>query len=437
MTNPSEAPTVHTSLRKHVLIGFAIVALLGGGIALWAATTEISGAVIAPGLLVVESSVKKVQHPTGGVVGEILIWEGDHVKAGQILLRLDSTQTEANLKIVEKTIDELSAREARLEAEKVGADTMSFPDELLGRKDDPVVAKLLAGEQKLFDLRKSAREGQKAQLRERIEQLHKQITGLSEQANSKEREIALLEKELEGVWVLWEKNLVELNRLTALERDAARLSGERGQLVAAMAEAKGKIAEVELQIIQVDEDMRSQVAQEISDGRGKLSELSERKVGAEDLLKRTDIRSPQDGVVHQLEVHTVGGVISPGEPIMLIVPEADKLTVEARVSPTDIDELQLGQHAMLHFSAFNQRTTPEIPGYVSRIGADLSEDQHTGARYFLVRVAIDQSKLPELDGRKLVPGMPVEVFMETEPRTVISFLIKPLRDQIERTFRET
>ena len=229
---------------------------------------------------------------------------------------------------------------------------------------------------------------------------------------------------------------MQITRLTALERDAARLQGERGQLIAAIAETKGKIAEVELQIIQVDDEMRREVAQELAEGRGKLSELNERKVAAEDQLKRIDIRSPQDGVVHQLEVHTVGGVVTPGEAILLIVPEADRLTVEARVSPLDIDQLRLGQKAILHFSAFNSRTTPEIPGSVSRIGADLSEDPHSGARYYDVLVAIDESKLTTLKGLKLVPGMPVEVFMETEPRTVISFLIKPLRDQIARTFKE-
>ncbi|MEZ5875952.1 MAG: HlyD family type I secretion periplasmic adaptor subunit [Hyphomicrobiales bacterium] len=418
-------------------IGFAVVALLAGGIGTWAATTEISGAVIASGLLVVESNVKKVQHPTGGVIGELLVKEGDHVKEGQILLRLDATQTQANLGIILKSIDELMAREARLEAEKVGDDALVFPDELLARKDDPTVAKLLAGEQKLFELRKRAREGQKAQLKERIEQLNKEIAGLTEQSDAKEQEIALVQKELAGVRELWEKNLVQINRLTSLERDAARLIGERGQLVAAIAEAKGKIAEVELQIIQVDGDMRSEVAQELSEGRAKLSELSERKVAAEDQLKRIDIRSPQNGVVHRLEVHTIGGVVQPGEPIMLIVPEADKLQVEARVSPTDIDQLQPGQKAMLHFSAFNSRTTPEIPGEVTRIGADLSQDEHSGARYYDVMVSIDQDRLPELHGLKLVPGMPVEVFMETEPRTVISFLIKPLKDQIARTFKET
>lgn len=434
---PSPRATVHSSLSRHMWAGFAVALALAGGVGVWAATTEISGAVIAPGVLVVESNVKKVQHPTGGVVGDLLVREGDHVKAGDILLRLDATQTRANLSIILKMIDELAARESRLEAEKIGANSILFPEELLARKDDPVVARLLAGEEKLFELRKNARAGQKAQLRERIEQLGTEIGGLTEQAKAKESEIALVKKELEGVQVLWEKKLVQINRLTALERDAARLYGERGQLIAASAQAKGKIAEVELQIIQVDGDMRSEVAQQISEGRGKLSELGERKVAAEDQLKRIEIRAPQDGVVHQLAVHTVGGVVSPGEPITLIVPELDQLIVEARVAPTDIDQIRLAQPAVLYFSAFSQRTTPEIPGLVSRIAADLSQDQQTGVTYYLVRFSIEESRKSLLHGLKLVPGMPVEVFIETEPRSVISYLIKPLTDQIARTFRET
>ena len=243
--------------------------------------------------------------------------EGDAVKQGDVLLRLDATQTEANLGIVLKSIDELTAREARLEAERIGADTIAFPEQLKSRRDDPVVAKLLAGEMKLLGLRREARSGNKAQLRERVAQLKEEIKGLTEQAKAKAAEIEILQRELAAVRDLWRKNLVQITRLTAVERDAARLTGERGQLTAAIAKAKGKIAEVKLQIIQVDGDLRSEVAQEIADGRAKLSELSERKVAAEDQLKRIDIRSPQNGIVHELEMHTIGGVVSPGEPIML------------------------------------------------------------------------------------------------------------------------
>ncbi|MEG6507606.1 HlyD family type I secretion periplasmic adaptor subunit [Methyloligella sp. 2.7D] len=433
---PEKTETAHRSLRRHILLGLLAAALLVGGLGTWAALTEISGAVIAHGLLVVESSVKTVQHPTGGVVGELLVRDGDHVKRGEVLVRLDETETRANLDIILRSIDELMARAARLEAEKVGAETLSFDPSLLDRKSDPVVAKLIDGESKLFELRRNARAGQKAQLRERIEQLKTEIEGLTEQSEAKDEEIALLEKELEGVRSLWERNLVQITRLTALERDAARLDGERGRLIASIAQARGKIAEVKLQIIQIDEDMRSEVAEELADGRATLAELNERKIAAEDRLRRVDIRSPQDGIVHQLQIHTVGGVVAPGDPIVQIVPEADRLIVEARISPTDIDQLRKGQKAMLHFSAFNLRTTPEIPGTVARIGADLSEDERNGARYYLVRVDIDKAALPQLGDLKLVPGMPVEVFMQTEPRTVLSFLVKPLRDQIMRTFRE-
>jgi HlyD family secretion protein len=419
-----------------MLLGLACAIMLVGGLGAWAAATEISGAVIASGVLKVDSSVKKVQHPTGGVVGELLVREGDTVEAGQVLVRLDETQTRANLAIVTKSIDELLAREARLEAEKTGAETLAFSDQLLARQDNATVEKLVEGERKLFELRKSAREGRKSQLRERIAQLNQEIAGLTQQAEAKTSEIALLEKELGAVRQLWDKKLVQLNRVTEVERDAARLAGERGQLMASIAQAKGKVAEVKLQIIQVDEEMRSEVAQELSEIRAKLSEFSERKVTAEDQLKRIDIRAPQDGTVHELEIHTVGGVVGAGEPLMLIVPRNDDLIVEARVSPTDIDQLQAGQPAVLHFSGLNQGTTPEVDGQISRIGADISTDETTGRPYFVARVTIDAKSLAKLDGLKLVPGMPVEVFMETAPRTVLSYVLKPLNDQIERTFRE-
>lgn len=432
----SRASRIRSSLRRHLLTGFACALLLVGGVGVWAAAVEVSGAVIAPGVLVVDSSVKKVQHPSGGVVGELLVREGDAVEAGQVLARLDDTQTRANLAIVAKSMDELLARQARLEAEKTGATAIDFPEALSERKEDDAVAALMEGEQKLFELRRNAREGRKAQLRERIDQLTEEISGLVQQAEAKGNEIALLKKELAAVRGLWEKKLVQLNRLTALERDGARLAGERGKLIASIAEAKGRIAEVKLQIIQVGEEMRSEVAGELTKIRAALSELAERKVKAEDELKRIEIRAPQDGIVHEVEVHTVGGVVSAGAPLMLIVPGNDELIVEARVSPTDIDQLQPGQQAVLHFTGLNQGTTPEVAGEVIRIGADLSTDEATGRPYFLARVAMNPESASKLQGLKLVPGMPVDVFLTTARRTVLSYVLKPLRDQIARTFRE-
>src|SRR5215204_171211 len=371
----------HRSIRRHLVAGVALVVLLAGGVGGWAATTEFAGAVIAPGNLVVETNVKKVQHPTGGVVGELRVRDGDTVKAGDVVVRLDDTVTRANLAIVVKSLDELSARQARLEAERDGTQAPSFPADLPARRSDPEVARLIAGEQKLFETRRSARQGQKAQLKERVGQLQEQIAGLTDQIAAKRREIVLIGEELKGVRELWQKNLVQIQRVTALERDAARLEGERGSLVSSIAQAKGKITETELQILQIDQDLGTEVGKELAEIRGKVSELVEKRVAAADQLKRIDIRAPQDGKVHQLSVHTVGGVITPnGEPLMLIVPRADALTVEARIAPQEIDRVRRDQRAVLRFSAFNQRTTPELNGTVSVVSADISTDQKTGRR---------------------------------------------------------
>ena len=431
----ARAKSPQRSIQRHLLGGLAIVALLAGGIGGLAATTELSGAVIAPGSLVVDSNVKKVQHPTGGVVGELRVRDGDKVQAGDIVVRLDETITQANLAIVVKSLNELQARLARLEAERDNVDSIRFPAELLARASDPDAARSMTGERNLFEFRRSARAGQKAQLRERIAQLKEEIQGLTGQVAAKKRETELIGQELEGVRDLWRKNLVQIQRVTALERDAARLEGERGQLIAATAQAKGKISEIELQILQIDQELRSEVAKDLREAQGKIAELVERKVAAEDQLKRIDIRAPQNGMVHQSTVHTVGGVITAGEAIMLIVPEADVLTVEAKLAPQDIDQVRVGQSAALRFSAFNQRTTPELNGVVSRVSADLTTDQRTGAAYYVVRITLSESEIGRLDGLRLVPGMPVEAFIRTGERTVLSYVTKPFTDQINRAFR--
>ena len=426
------------SIYRHLLAGVIVVGILVAGVGFWARRTELAGAVIAPGIVVVESDIKKVQHPTGGIVGELNVHDGDHVNAGEVLVRLDATQTQANLAVFTKSLDELNARKGRLEAEKSSASSISFSDELLAREtSDPVVAHLLEGERKLFDLRLKARDGQKAQLRERISQLREELNGLDEQIKAKTQEIALIQEELQGVVDLWNKHLVPFTRLTALQRDAARLDGERGELIASKASTGGKISEVELQIIQVDEDARSKAAEELSDARAKISEMSERKIAAEDQLKHIDIRAPQTGRVHQLTLHTVGGVIGPGETIMLIVPENDVLSVDAKVSPNDIDQLRGKQSVLLRFSAFSQRTTPQINGTISWISPEITQDEHSGTSYYTVHVVVPQAEIDRLHGLKIIPGMPVETFVQTESRTVLTFLLKPFKDQLMRTFRES
>ena len=429
-------PDTREAIRRYTIAGAAVVIFLIGGVGVWAGTMHIAGALIAPGTIVVDSNVKKVQHPTGGVVGEVRVHDGDHVKAGDLLVRLDDTVARASLAIVTKGLTEFEARRARLAAERDRADTIKFPDGLLQRENDPDVAQVLAAERKLFDLRRAARAGQKAQLRERIEQLGKEINGFTSQQISKEKEVALIQHELEGVHDLFQKNLVPMTRVTALERDATRLDGERGQLVASIAQAKGKVAELNLQIIQVDEDASSEVAKEMREVEGKIGEFVERKIAAADQLKRTDIRAPQAGTVFQSTVHTVGGVIPPGDPMMIIVPDAENLAVEARVNPQDIDKVQITQPAVLRFSAFDTRTTPEIFGKVTRVSADTTLDQRTGQSYYTIRIALERDQMERLGNVRLVPGMPVDAFVQTGERTVIAYLMKPLSDQIVKAFRE-
>jgi HlyD family secretion protein len=436
MTGVGGAPGVRRSIRLHLIAGLSVVVVLAGGLGGWASTQQISGALIAPGQIVVESNVKKVQHPTGGVVGELRAHDGDVVKAGDVVVRLDDTVTKASLAIVTKNLDALWARAARLEAEQRGLDRITFPPQLRDHADDPDVNNLMSGEAKLFDVRVNGRTGQKAQLRERITQLDEEIEGLSAQARSKDQEIALVQKELDGVRQLYEQHLVQISRLTTLERDAARLMGERAQYISARAQAKGKITETELQIIQVDKDMVSEVSKDLRETNDKIGEFVERKVTAEDQLRRIDIRAPQDGMVLQSTVHTVGGVITAGDAIMLIVPQSDDLQVEAKVNPQDIDKLQIGQKTLLRLSAFNQRTTPELNGVVTRVSPDVTTDQRTGQSYYTIRVSMPPAEVARLGDVKMIPGMPVEAFVQTGDRTVLSYLMKPLNDQLMRAFRE-
>jgi membrane fusion protein, type I secretion system len=424
------------SIRLHLIIGLAVVAVLAGGLGGWASTTEISGALIAPGSIVVESNVKKVQHPTGGVVGEVRAHDGDVVKTGDVVVRLDDTVTRASLAIVTKNLDGLWARAARLEAEQQGLGQIVFPPMLLDRANEPDVKNVMASESKLFEVRTTGRVGQKAQLRERVAQLNEEIAGLQAQEKAKDLEIALVEKELIGVRSLYDQHLVQMTRLTTLERDAARLSGERAQYIAARAQARGKITETELQVIQVDKDMVSDVSKDLRETNDKIGEFVERKVTAEDQLRRTDIRAPQDGMVEQSTVHTVGGVITAGDAIMMIVPQADDLQVEAKVNPQDIDKLQIGQKTLLRLSAFNQRTTPELNGRVTRVSPDVTTEQRTGQSYYTIRVSMPPEEVARLGEVKLIPGMPVEAFVQTGDRTMLSYLVKPLRDQLMRAFRE-
>ena len=428
------------AIRNLNRVGIALIVLLVGGFGGWAATSQLAGAVIARGTVVVESNVKKVQHPTGGVVGEILVHDGDMVEAGQVLIRLDDTMTRSTLGIVQSQLDEAMARQTRLLAERDGADALVFPDELTSRSGEKSVATAIAGEQKLFEARRTARNGQRAQFRERVVQSNEEIRGLTAQQNSKAQEVGYITQELTGVNQLFDKNLVSISRLNTLQRDKARLEGEQGQYVAEIARARGKISETELQILQLDQDFRSDVLKDLRETEGKIAELKERVIAAKDQLKRVDIRAPQAGFVNQLSVHTVGGVITNGETIMQIVPRADALVVEAKVAPQDIDQVSVGAKGIVRILAGDQRTIPDLNGTLTLVSADLTRDPGPATQesqpYYLARVSLPADQVSRLGDIKLVPGMPAEVFLQTYARTPLQYLLKPLREQIARTFRE-
>lgn len=424
------------SIRRHVIAIAVVGGVLVGGIGILAAATELSGAVVSSGVVVVESNVKKVQHAAGGIVKDLLVSEGSRVTAGDVLIRLDEAVANANLAAISKSYWELQARRGRLEAERDEAQDITFAADLLQQQDDEAIAAMTEGERRLLKVRRDSATNRKKQLREKIQQLNDEISGLQDQLAAKQTEYDLIQTELVGVETLWEQKLVAITRLTSLQREAARLLGERGLLKASMAQSKGRISETELQISQIDDDARRDAVKELSEVRAKSEETFERRIAALDVSNRLEIRSPQDGTVLDLTAHTRGGVIAPGETIMMVVPRDDALIVEARIAPQDIDQVRLGQDAVLRFPNFNQRTTPEIMGSVARIGADVSRDDKANPGHFVVRIAIPAGELARLPDTKLMPGMPVEVFVRTTERTVLSYLVKPLAEQARRAFRE-
>ncbi|MEQ8701620.1 MAG: HlyD family type I secretion periplasmic adaptor subunit [Bauldia litoralis] len=426
---------IRQGLRRHLLIGGIAFCALVFGLGGMAATLNFSSAVVTGGHLVVSTKVKKIQHAEGGTVVAINVKDGDHVKAGDVLIELDSTMAAANQAIVSKGLNEELARRARLQAERSGAAEISFPDLLTARASDPDVAEAMSIESRAFELRRTAREGQKNQLGKKISELEQQLVGIKAQEDAVRRQIELTNEEVAGLRGLKEKDLVGTERMVDAERRVAQLDGQLGQLVASAAQIGAEIAQAELQILQIDQDVQSEASRELADAGSKINELIERKIAADDQLKRQDIRAPIGGTVYQLAVHTVGGVVGRGEQIMLIVPENDLLVVEAPVQPNQIDRVHPQQLATLRFTGFGSRNTPEYDGIVETVSPDVVTDERTGQTYYMARIAMPSHAIDELRD-KLVPGMPVEVFISTGDRTVLSYLVKPLGDQIMHTFRE-
>ena len=419
---------LRTGLRALLVVG----GLAGG----WMTLVPLSGAVVVPGNLVVQSNVKTIQHPTGGVVAQIPVHNGMRVNAGDLLLRLDATQAQASLQVVSKQLDEVRAKSARLVAERDGLPRPAIPPEMSGRLDDNNVKTLLASEASLFRARVTARESQKELLKSKVSQLGEEIVGLEAQVASKAKQLELITGELTGVQELFDKRLVPIARLTALQRESARIEGERGQLISTIAETKTKVDEAKLQMVRLDQDVRTEVVKDLGEAQGKEAELSERSVAARDVLERIEMRAPTSGVIHQLNAHTIGGVIRAGDAVMEVVPDSDDLQIEARLQPNDIDQVRKGQQAFVRFSAFNQRVTPQLIGQVSYVSPDTTRDQQTSTSYFTVRIMLPEEERRRLAGLQLSSGMPAEVFMQTGSRTMLSYLFKPILDQFQRAFVE-
>lgn len=421
-------------LGGRVAAGLAFGVLLLAGAGGWAATAELTGAVIATGAVKVDRNLKAIQHRDGGIVSEIAVREGDFVKAGQVLLRLDDAQTRAELSIVRGQLAELSIRKGRLMAERDGLDRMELPklSDEAGQHIDDVVR----GETRLLEGNLRNRKTQIEQLTLSIEQLGEEISGLEAQHAAKLDEVAIIETEQRKIKGLVDRKLIESSRVFTTNRELARLNGETAEIGAGIARAKVQISEIRLQIIAVGDAARTQAQHDLSTVEPKLAELKERAAAIEDRLHRADIRSPIAGIVNELAVNTLGGVITPAEKLVTIVPEGAELKIEARLAPTDIDQVHIGQAAKLRFSAFNQRTTPELAGEIAYVSAATSIDQATGQPHYIAEIRVSDGEMAKLGENKLRPGMPLEVFVATEDRTAISYLAKPLLDQFQRALRE-
>lgn len=421
-------------LSLRVVMGTALAFLLVAGAGGWAATAQLSGAVIASGTVKVDENLKSIQHRDGGIVSEIAVKEGDYVEKGQIMLRLEDAQTRAELTIVETQLYELRARQARLIAERDNLEDIIFPSDLepgfLGS------GQAVAGEKRLFRGNQMNRRSQKEQLELGIKQLGEEAKGLEAQLKSKGDELALVEEEAAKLKGLAKKRLIEGTRVYNTDRDVARLGGESAEIAAGIARAWAKMSEIQLQVIAVDETARTEAQRELSIVEPKISELNERRAAVEDVLSRTDIRAPIAGTVNELSIHTIGGVITPAEKLVTLVPADAKLKIEVKLSPTDIDQIALGRPANLRFSSFNQRTTPELQGAIAYVSPATSKDPTNGQVFYIADVAVTAEELAKLEDNRLLPGMPVEVFIQTEERTAISYLAKPLSDQFRRALRE-
>ena len=427
---------VPSSDGRERLLGLLLLLFAFGGFATWAALAPIDSAAVATGVVTVEGSRKTIQHRDGGIVAEILVREGDRVEQDAVLVRLDDTEPGAQLEIVRSQYIAQLAEEARLLAERDALPAPRFPPELKALADDPRVVEAIAGQRRVFEARGETLEGEEDVLRQRIVQLHEQIKGLEALISTKEKRIALYREEIDGLLKLFDKQFGDKGRLRELERLEAELLGEQAEHRSAIAAARVRISETELEITQVRLRFASEVVEQLRDVETQLSDHRERMRALTKTLERTEIRAPVAGAVVDMQVHTLDGVIRPGDKILDIIPENEPMIVEARVAPTDIDKVFPGLEADVRFSAFNASTTPTVPGQVMTVSADRFTDPQTGAPYYLARIRVTPEGMDSLQDLVLLPGMPADVMIKTGERTFFEYLIRPLTDRLAKAFRE-
>nr|WP_245779093.1 HlyD family type I secretion periplasmic adaptor subunit [Albimonas pacifica] len=420
-----------------MIIGFVGVLLLVGGFGAWAAFANIAGAIIAMGEVDVETREQVVQHPDGGVVGEIMVRDGDHVEAGDVLLRFDDTLPRSEAIILEDQYWELVARRNRLEAEQYGWEEIRFDERLLAKaQTDDDVQRMVEGQTSLFDARLNSLDEQVQQLGERRGQIDRQVEGAEAQIAALRRQDELIRQELEGQQKLFDQGLAQLNRLLALQREQARLEGQIGELIASVAESEGRATEIEIQISQARSQRREEAITQMRDIQYQENQVREQLASLQERLARMEVRAPIAGTVFNSKVFAQQAVLTPAEPIMYIVPSDADFVFNARIEPQHVDEVFPGQEATLRFSAFASRTTPEIDGHVVKVSADAIVDERTGVHYFPIELALNEGEESKLEGKTLVPGMPVEAFIRTYDRSPLNYLVKPFMDYFAHSMRE-
>lgn len=422
--------------RRTLLMGVFGVVVLFGGFIVWSVVANLSSAAVAPGMVVVDTNRKVIQHLEGGIVAEILVKDGDVVQAGQTLIRLDPTRAESQSEQLRMQLFSLLANEARLLAERESRRVIPFAKELLDARTDARVEEFIQGQEALFLSRNRAIEGQIDLLRQQIAQTEQQANGVQAQLVSGDEQMALIDQELQGVRELLEKGLERRPRLLALERAKSQLVGAKADAQSNLARLRERVAELRLQMVDVQNRRQAEVAQQLRDVQTQLADLRERLRAADDALARIDIRSPIAGRVVNNRVHTVGGVVTSSQPLMEVVPAQDKLVIEARVNPVDIDTVVPGLKTNIHLSAYKTRLMPNITGHVVSVSADVIQDQRTGMSFYLARVEADAGQLEELRDVQLYPGMPAEVQIVTGERTPLDYLVSPLAGTMRRAFRE-